>query len=210
MKGISRMDHGRTHGWFVRAYRNYKVYSKLFSDRKFGGKGKALAEAKGFLLQLSAEIAKEPAIRKPFRTKAQPNNKLGVVGVSETSKKSGSGKLMPCFTVYWRGDDGKARNYAFYFSRYGTREAALKAAVAWRHKLEKEKMTSLGLKPADLKKEREVQYARAQPLVDAAPPAPKKAAAKKPAAKKPAATKPAATKPAATKPVAKKPAAKKA
>lgn len=188
MKGISRMDHGRTHGWFVRAYRNYKVYSKLFSDRKFGGKNKALAEAKTFLAQLESEIAKEPAIRKPFRTKAQPNNKLGVVGVSETAKKSGSGKLMPCFTVYWRGDDGKARNYAFYFSRYGTRDAALKAAVAHRRKLEKEKLTTLGLKPSDLKRDREVQYARAQTLVAEAPASSKKATVKKAvkAVKKPA------------------------
>lgn len=181
MKGISRMDHGRTHGWFVRAYRNYKVYSKLFSDRKFGGKTKALAEAKTFLAQLTAEIAKEPVVRKPFRTRAQPNNKLGVVGVSETAKKSGSGKLMPCFTVYWRGDDGKARNYAFYFTRYGGRDGALKAAVAHRRKLEKEKLQALGLKPADLKKDREVTYARAEPLVSPeaeAPAAPKKAAKK--------------------------------
>lgn len=183
MKGISRMDHGRTHGWFVRAYRNYKVYSKLFSDRKFGGKNKALAEAKTYLARLESEIAKEPAIRKPFRTKAQPNNKLGVVGVSETAKKSGSGKLMPCFTVYWRGDDGKARNYAFYFSRYGSRDAALKAAVAHRRKLEREKLATLGLKPSDLKRDREVQYARAQTLVAEAPEPSKKKAATKVAAK---------------------------
>lgn len=181
MKGISRMDHGRTHGWFVRAYRNYKVYSKLFSDKKFGGKGKALTEAKSFLAILTEQVAKEPSTRKPFRTRAQPNNKLGVVGVSETSKKSGSGKLMPCFTVYWRGDDGKARNYAFYFTRYGSRDAALKAAIAARRKLEREKMASLGIKPADLKKEREVSYARAQPLIDEAPPVAKAKVAAKPA-----------------------------
>jgi hypothetical protein len=46
MKGISRIDSGSTHGWFVRVYKNTKTFSKLFSDRKIGGKGKALKEAK--------------------------------------------------------------------------------------------------------------------------------------------------------------------
>jgi len=45
-KGISRIDSGSTHGWFVRGYRNGKTYSKLFSDRKSGGKGKAQKLAK--------------------------------------------------------------------------------------------------------------------------------------------------------------------
>jgi hypothetical protein len=44
------MDHGRTHGWFVRAYRNY-WYSAV-RDKKFGGKGK-VAEAKTFLAILT-------------------------------------------------------------------------------------------------------------------------------------------------------------
>ena len=188
------MDHGRTHGWFVRAYRNYKVYSKLFSDKKFGGKGKALAEAKSFLAILTEQVAKEPSTRKPFRTRAQPNNKLGVVGVSETSKKSGSGKLMPCFTVYWRGDDGKARNYAFYFTRYGSRDAALNGWAVGGAGIAREKMAALGINPSDLKKEREVSYARAQPLIDEAPPVAKAKVAAKPAKKAPAkpAKKPAA------------------
>lgn len=46
-KGISRIDSGSTHGWFVRGYRNGKTYSKLFSDRKCGGKGKAQKNGQG-------------------------------------------------------------------------------------------------------------------------------------------------------------------
>ena len=61
--------------------------------------------------------------------------------------------------------------------------AALKAAIAARRKLEREKMASLGIKPSDLKKEREVSYARAQPLIDEAPPVAKAKVVAKPAKK---------------------------
>ena len=45
MKGISRIDSTSTHGWFVRAYRNNKTYSKLLSDSKFGSRREAPFEA---------------------------------------------------------------------------------------------------------------------------------------------------------------------
>ncbi len=38
---ITRMDHGNTHGWWVRVYKDSKpVESKLFSDGIYGSKGK--------------------------------------------------------------------------------------------------------------------------------------------------------------------------
>ena len=42
---------GNTHGWQVRAGRNLKTgyHSKLFSDGKYGGRDKALAEAEAYL-----------------------------------------------------------------------------------------------------------------------------------------------------------------
>ncbi len=59
-KGISRIDSGSTHGWFVRGYRNGQTYSKLFSDLKCGGKRKALALAREYRDQLLDELAKIP------------------------------------------------------------------------------------------------------------------------------------------------------
>lgn len=56
MKGISRIDSGATHGWFVRGYVGGRVPSKLFSDKKIGGKGKALKLAKEYRDKLHAEI----------------------------------------------------------------------------------------------------------------------------------------------------------
>lgn len=69
-KGISRIDSGSTHGWFVRGYRNGRTYSKLFSDLKCGGKKKAMDLARDYRDQLHAELAKIPASprgRKPSK-----------------------------------------------------------------------------------------------------------------------------------------------
>ncbi len=59
-KGISRIDSGSTHGWFVRGYKNRKTYSKLFSDLKCGGKRKALLLARRYRDQLLKKIEKIP------------------------------------------------------------------------------------------------------------------------------------------------------
>ena len=48
MKFISRIDSARTHAYFVRTYKDGVVDAKLFSDKKHGGKGKALAAAKAY------------------------------------------------------------------------------------------------------------------------------------------------------------------
>lgn len=70
-KGISRIDSGSTHGWFVRGYKNGKTYSKLFSDLKCGGKKKALDLSREYRDQLLAELANIPSNpRKPRKTAA--------------------------------------------------------------------------------------------------------------------------------------------
>ena len=55
-KGISRIDSGTTHGWFVRAYKSGKTYSKLFSDRKCGDGSKALEAARIFHAELLSKL----------------------------------------------------------------------------------------------------------------------------------------------------------
>lgn len=67
-KGISRIDSTSTHGWFVRGYRNGKTYSKLFSDRKCGGKAKALNEARTYRDELLDELAAIPKVPRKNKT----------------------------------------------------------------------------------------------------------------------------------------------
>ena len=59
-KGISRIDSGSTHGWYVRRYKNGKTYNKLFSDLKCGGKRKAKKEARQFRDELYEKLAQIP------------------------------------------------------------------------------------------------------------------------------------------------------
>lgn len=73
MRGISRIDSGSTHGWFVRGYRNGKTYSKLFSDLKLGGKDKALAKAATYRDDLHARLA---AIPTKSRKRRRSKNRL--------------------------------------------------------------------------------------------------------------------------------------
>jgi len=73
MKGISRIDSGSTHGWFVRGYRNGVVYSRLFSDRKIGGKNKARDAAKAYRDLLHRELSMEP--KRPPAKKARQTNR---------------------------------------------------------------------------------------------------------------------------------------
>ena len=60
-KGISRIDSGSTHGWFVLGYKNGRTFSKLFSDLKSGGKRKALLLASQYRDQLLKKLDKMPA-----------------------------------------------------------------------------------------------------------------------------------------------------
>ena len=57
-KGISRIDSGSTHGWFVRGYKNGRTYSRLFSDMKLGGNDTALGVARTYRDTLHSELAK--------------------------------------------------------------------------------------------------------------------------------------------------------
>lgn len=59
-KGISRIDSGSTHGWFVRGYRNGKTYSKLFSDLKCGGREQALELARDYRDKLHDDLQRIP------------------------------------------------------------------------------------------------------------------------------------------------------
>ena len=137
-KGISRIDSGSTHGWFVRGYRNGQTYSRLFSDRKFGGSESALAEAMEYRDKLANHLEKVPRQPRARRLVVRdPRNSTGVIGVCRTSKKGPDGTLNECFSVSWRPEPGKQKCTSFSIRRYGE-EKAFELAVALRMKMLKE------------------------------------------------------------------------
>jgi hypothetical protein len=137
-KGISRIDSGSTHGWFVRGYRNGKTYSKLFSDRKWGGKREALAEAKRFRESLQEELEKIPSKPRGRRVVYRDSrNSTGVLGVCRTAKRSANGTLNECYSVSWRPEPGVQKCTSFSIRKYGERKA-FQLAVAHRKKMLRE------------------------------------------------------------------------
>ncbi len=136
-KGISRIDSKSTHGWFVRAYRNGKTYSKLFSDRKHGGRDKAYEAAKAFHENLRERLKAVPKETKPQRVVVSDSrNKTGEIGVSRTSRKGPKGAVYECFSVSWRPKPGVQKCTSFSIKKYGEKKA-FRLAVEHRRKMMK-------------------------------------------------------------------------
>ena len=137
-RGISRIDSGSTHGWFVRGYRNGKTYAKLFSDRKCGGKGKALAAAQAWREDLCQELAQIPAEPRSRRiVYKDARNTTGILGVCRTVKRSPSGNLNECYSVSWRPAPGVQKCTSFSIRKYGEKKA-FQLAVAHRRRMLRE------------------------------------------------------------------------
>ena len=134
-KGISRIDSGSTHGWFVRGYRNGKTFSRLFSDIKNGGREAALEKAREFRQQLQQkleELPQEPRARRIVTRDAR--NSTGVLGVCKTRKKSPNGTMNECYSVSWRPSPGVQKCTSFSIRKYGEQKA-FELAVEHRRKM---------------------------------------------------------------------------
>ena len=137
-KGISRIDSGSTHGWFVRGYRNGRTYSKLFSDRKCGSKAKAQRMAQEYRDQLATEleqIPKKPRARRIVTSDSR--NTTGELGVSRTTKIGPNGTKHECYSVSWRPEPGVQKCTSFSVKKYGEKKA-FNLAVAHRRKMMRE------------------------------------------------------------------------
>lgn len=134
-KGISRLDAGSTHGWFVRGYRNGQTYSRLFSDRKHGGREEALDQARAYRDKLWNKLDELP--RQPRRRRLvlrDSRNSTGVLGVCRTKKKTPNGTINECYSVTWRPEPGKQKCTSFSIRKYGE-ERAFEMAVEHRRKM---------------------------------------------------------------------------
>jgi hypothetical protein len=134
-KGISRIDSGSTHGWFVRGYKNGKTFSKLFSDLKCGGSEKALELARTYRDKLHGELGKidsRPRGRRIAYRDAR--NSTGVLGVCKTRKKGPNGTVSEVYSVTWRPEPGVQKCTSFSIRKYGDK-SAFRMAVAHRRKM---------------------------------------------------------------------------
>lgn len=137
-KGISRIDSGSTHGWFVRGYRNGKTYSRLFSDGKFGSQDAALKEAIAYRDGLHSELDEVPKKPRARRIVTRDTrNSTGVLGVCRTAKAGPNGKVNECYSVSWRPSPGVQKCTSFSIRKYGEKKA-FQLAVSHRRQMLKE------------------------------------------------------------------------
>lgn len=137
-KGVIRIDSDSTHGWQVRVYRHGKTYSKLFSDRKCGGKEEAFKQAVEYRKELEAEVAAMPESEPKRRLiRHNKNNATGVLGVSRTFKRDRHGRRHEVYAVSWNPAPGEARGTSFSIQKYGE-ETAFKMACKLRYQKMKE------------------------------------------------------------------------
>lgn len=132
-KGVSRIDSGTTHGWFVRVYWNNKVYSKLFSDRKCGGKEKAYKLAKEYRNQLTEEVKATPKTHRKRRMDSR--DFTGEVGVYRHAMTDTDGETHEYYSVIWKPRSGLQECTSFSISKFG------KTGAYWRAVEHRCKMT---------------------------------------------------------------------
>ena len=116
--GISRIDQPDklNHGWYVRMTRKGKRFAKFFSDKKGGGKAKALILAKSYYAKLTK--ANPPMTRWEFAQIQRRPNRSGIVGVSKVIKVV-NGRPYKFWQAGWTSVDGKVKKAAFAIGKHG-------------------------------------------------------------------------------------------
>ena len=134
MYGISRIDDDvyRTHAWRVSLRRRGKCHVKNFADKKWGGKGHALKQAKQYRDALLREYP--PLSRKEFCSILRSNNKSGITGVYKYAKsftlRDGTIKQSWYWEATWPAQEGEQTHVAFSVNEFGEEMARQKAIRA--------------------------------------------------------------------------------
>ncbi|NOX75848.1 MAG: AP2 domain-containing protein [Gammaproteobacteria bacterium] len=127
---ITRMDHGNTHGWWVRVYKDSKpVESKLFSDGVYGNKSKAKKQAQEHRNKVVKKHKIVPVhMRKTREHSVDRRSTSGMVGVTlSVVEKADS------LRVHWSArfmEAGRQRNVSFSVRKFGYEGAYRKALKA--------------------------------------------------------------------------------
>jgi len=121
-------------GWKVALQRRGKYMHKYFSDKKYGGKAKALQAAKAHRDSLMA-VADGVNYVLWRRNKIYPHNTSGIVGVGRYVVRYGK-KKQTVWDAFWQDADGKRHCRRFFVLTYGERRAKALACAARREAIE--------------------------------------------------------------------------
>ncbi len=110
-----------THGWLVRVRRQGERVSKFFSDKKHGGKQKALRKhAMPYRDHLLETL---PAADDPVRRSAEARSQSGVIGLHFLHKDIGNGTKKPYIQLSWIDAQRKRHSASFSVEKWGLRRA---------------------------------------------------------------------------------------
>jgi hypothetical protein len=127
---IQPINSGSTQGFQVRVGPRHAALTKFFAVRKYGGKRKALAQARLAEAELQ-KIAPQTQPRKGPRVIAQANNTSGVIGIRPRYVLFSEHPYL-YFVASW-SVNGKAQSTSFSAERHG-KMVALKMAMEKREK----------------------------------------------------------------------------
>ena len=143
MRRISRMDYDKCgKGWWVRITKGSDVIAhRMFRDRKYGGKFRALIAAKAWRDRAERQIwgkIRPYTYGQPFRDIIQANNKSGKTGVFYGAGcfSKGKGYAYPFWAATW-SVKCKHKIKRFYVHHFSSGKKAKEAAVRFRLGMEK-------------------------------------------------------------------------
>ncbi|HEX4079182.1 MAG TPA: AP2/ERF family transcription factor [Rhizomicrobium sp.] len=122
-------------GWKVSIQRRGKRESKYFSDKKCGGKAKALAAAKDYRDSVLGTVS-DTAYRRWLSNNRHPPNTSGIIGVARYRIRSGK-NMVAVWDAFWGDVDGTRHRRRFYVSTHGEKGAKALACAARREAMKK-------------------------------------------------------------------------
>jgi hypothetical protein len=130
LRNISRLEKSPKHaaGWRVGVVRRGKSMHRHFADNKFGGKTKALAEAKAWrdeVVKSSSDV--EYLLWR--RQKRSRESSSGIVGVGRYEVQYEASRH-PVWEASWQDADGKRHSRRFFISVHGEKGAKTLAVAA--------------------------------------------------------------------------------
>lgn len=130
MHGIIRIDRDapRTHTWQVTIQRRNCMYTRNFTDRRYGGKEKALAAAEAYRDALVAQHA--PMTRRERCAIRKKNNRSGVSGVTRigiTDRRCKNPVRAEYWLAKWTVHGGNRNSGSFRFGSMASVEP-----ICWR------------------------------------------------------------------------------
>lgn len=130
-RNITRMEHEKVRGYWVRVVKDGKLHQKLFSDGQYGGKRRALTAARTYRDDLRKRLYGEHADSVRRVCTSFKSNSSGVVGVHYVEKQRGNSVSQAYVASWCPTKGGPQRHKYFSVKKLGKREA-FRQAVEYR------------------------------------------------------------------------------